>query len=83
MVQSEKILEDNLIAQLQTLGYEKVQIDNEDQLVANLKRQLETHNRKALSAQEFKQVLNKISSGNIFEKAKTCLLYTSPSPRDS
>ena len=70
MVQSEKILEDNLIAQLQTLGYEKVQIDNEDQLVANLKRQLETHNRKALSEQDFKQVLNKISSGNIFEKAK-------------
>ena len=31
--ESEQTLENNLIAQLQTLGFEKVRIDNEDALV--------------------------------------------------
>ena len=68
--ESEQTLENNLIAQLQTLGFEKVRIDNEDALVLNLKRQLEKHNKVKLSEGEFKQVLNKLARGNIFEKAK-------------
>ncbi len=68
--ESEQTLENNLIAQLQTLGFEKVRIDNEDELVSNLKRQLEKHNKVKLSEGEFKQVLNKLARGNIFEKAK-------------
>jgi len=68
--QSEQTLENNLIAQLETLGFEKVRIDDEDALVANLKRQLEQHNRTSLSAGEFKQVLNQLDRGNIFGKAK-------------
>ena len=68
--QSEASLENDLIDQLQTLGYEKVRIRNEDDLVRNLKGQLEKHNRTTLSDNEFKQVLNKIARGNIFDKAK-------------
>ena len=68
--ESEQTLENNLIAQLQTLGFEKVRIDNEDALVLNLKRQLEKHNKVKLPEGEFKQVLNKLARGNIFEKAK-------------
>ena len=69
--QSEKILEDKLIDQLQSLGYEFVAIKNESELIANLKHQLEIHNKINLSDQEFNQILNTISGGNIFEKAKT------------
>ena len=68
--QSERTLENNLVAQLETLGFEKVRIDDEDALVANLKRQLEKHNQVDLSEGEYKQVLNKLARGNIFEKAK-------------
>ncbi|MGV6852805.1 MAG: type I restriction endonuclease subunit R, EcoR124 family [bacterium] len=64
-------LENQLIAQLETLGYKKVHIDDEAALIANLKTQLEKHNQTSLSEAEFKQVLNKLKSGNIFEKAKT------------
>ncbi len=68
--QSEQALENNLIQQLQTLGFERVQIDNEAALIANLKLQLEKHNKIYLSEKEFKQVLIKLERGNIFEKAK-------------
>lgn len=68
--QPEQILENNLITQLETLGFENVWIDDEDDLIANLKGQLEKHNKVNLSDAEFKQVLNKLARGNIFEKAK-------------
>lgn len=68
--QSEKTLEENLVAQLETLGFAKVRIDDETALVANLKKQLEKHNKTLLSDYEFRQVLNKLARGNIFEKAK-------------
>ena len=42
--QSEQILENKLVDQLQNLGYKKVIIPNEDALIANLKTQLEKHN---------------------------------------
>jgi len=69
--QSEQTLENNLIAQLETLGFDKVRIDDEAALLVNLKAQLEKHNGVTLSDGEFKQVLNKLAKGNIFEKAKT------------
>ena len=68
--QPEAVLENNLIGQLQTLGYEKLRIRNEDDLVRNLKKQLEKHNRTTLSDNEFERVLNKITRGDIFDKAK-------------
>lgn len=68
--QTELQLENALIAQLEKLGWEKVAIPDEDALIANLKVQLEKHNKTELSAAEFKQILNKLARGNIFEKAK-------------
>ncbi|MDE0514552.1 MAG: type I restriction endonuclease subunit R [Gammaproteobacteria bacterium] len=67
--QSEAVLEKELVAQLQTLGYEKVRISNEDDLVRNLKTQLEKHNGITLSEKEFQDILVSISKGNIFDKA--------------
>jgi len=69
--QPEHILEENLISQLQQLGYSKVIINDEQDLIANLKGQLEKHNKTQYSEAEFKQILNQIAKGNIFEKAKT------------
>jgi len=68
--QSEQTLENNLIAQLETLGFDKVRIEDEAALLVNLRAQLEKHNKVRLSEGEFKQVLNKLAKGNIFEKAK-------------
>lgn len=68
--QTEQILEKNLVDQLETLGFERVQIDTEEDLVENLKRQLQVHNKTLLSDYEFRQVLNKLTKGNIFTKAK-------------
>lgn len=69
--ETEHTLETRLIAQLETLGFDKVAIPDEAALTENLKTQLERHNKTQLSDDEFKQVLNKLSRGNIFEKAKT------------
>ena len=69
--QSEAILEESLVSQLQVLGYSKVVIKDEANLISNLKTQLEKHNNKTFSDNEFKQILNHLSKGNIFEKAQT------------
>ena len=70
--QSEAQMEDELLKQLQLLGYTYVQIDNETDLVSNFKAQLERHNNLApLSQREFDQILNHLQKGSIFEKAKT------------
>jgi len=68
--QPEQILEINLIGQLVTLGYKKVVIHDEADLLLNLKRQLEVHNKVTLTDKEFTQILNYINKGNIFERAK-------------
>jgi len=69
--QPELILEEQLIAKLQELGYALVHIQNEAELVANLKQQLEKHNNIVFSDKEFEKVLNILSKGSVFEKAKT------------
>ena len=68
--ESEQALENKLIAQLQTLGFEYIQIKDEADLITNLKSQLGKHNKTDLSDNEFKQILNKLARGNLFEKAK-------------
>lgn len=68
--QSEAILEANLITQLVGLGYEKVSVTNEEELLANLKKQLERHNKTTLDDIEFARILNHLNKGNVFEKAK-------------
>ncbi|MGO2357355.1 MAG: type I restriction endonuclease subunit R [Mesonia sp.] len=69
--QSEQVLENKLVEQLKGLGYTKVVIPNEEALVLNLKAQLEKHNNITFSKDEFARVLNILSKGSVFEKAKT------------
>lgn len=71
MSQAEAELEKNLVERLTGLGYERVTIRDEAELLANLKRQLEKHNRIALSNPEFDKVLNHLDKGNVFDRAKT------------
>ncbi|MCU4188648.1 type I restriction endonuclease subunit R [Flavobacterium sp. HXWNR29] len=68
--QPEQILENNLIAQLAKLGYKKVEIKDETDLLANLKVQLEIHNKITLTDSSFQQILNYINKGNIYERAQ-------------
>lgn len=70
IVQPEQILENNLVTQLQNLSYKKVDIHDEKDLLANLKSQLEIHNKTTLSDNDFTQILNYINKGNVFERAK-------------
>lgn len=69
--QPEQILEEQLVAQLQKLGYGLVYIKDEKELITNLKTQLEKHNNIQFSPKEFERVLNILSKGSVFEKAKT------------
>lgn len=70
MSQSEPELEQNLIQRLTGLGYEPVTIRNAADLTANLKAQLEKHNKTQLSPEEFKRVLNHLDKGNVFDRAE-------------
>lgn len=69
--QSEQVLENQLIEQLQKTGYTKIHIPDEKALLSNLKTQLEKHNNLSFSDKEFDRVLNILNKGSIFEKAKT------------
>lgn len=69
--QPEQILENQLVSQLATLGYTKVSIPDETTLISNLKAQLEKHNNVKFTKKEFERVLNILSKGSVFEKAKT------------
>ncbi|WP_291077825.1 type I restriction endonuclease subunit R [Empedobacter sp. UBA5528] len=69
--QPEQLLENGLIDQLQSLGYESITLKEEADLVQNFKRQIEKHNKVELSETEFNQIMLYINKGNIFERAKT------------
>lgn len=77
-IQSEAALEAGLIATLQQMNYEYVQIVEERNLQSNFKRQLEVHNRKRLAEygrtefteEEFEKILIYLEGGTRFEKAK-------------
>ena len=77
-IQSEAALEAGLIATLQEMDYEYVEIAEERNLEANFKRQLEIHNRKWLAEfnrttftnEEFEKILIYLEGGTRFEKAK-------------
>ncbi len=71
MTQSEAQLEEALVTRLGGLGYERVAIRDSDELLANLKRQLEKHNGLVLTDGEFERVLNHLDKGNVFDRAKT------------
>ena len=77
-VQSEAALENGLIDTLQKMNYEYVHIEEEKNLSANFKRQLEKHNKKKLEElgrteftdSEFEKILIYLEGGTRFEKAK-------------
>ena len=77
-VQSEAALENGLIATLQQMSYGYVHIEEEKNLRANFKTQLEKHNRKRLeefgrtefTESEFEKILIYLEGGTRFEKAK-------------
>ena len=68
--ETELQLENKLIKQLVDMGYEKVHVSNEDELLANIKSQLQKHNQTTFSDSEFTQILNEIKKGSIIEKAQ-------------
>ncbi|MCK9414091.1 MAG: type I restriction endonuclease subunit R [Prolixibacteraceae bacterium] len=70
-IQPEQILEEQLVEQLKKLNYGLVLLKDEKELIANLKSQLEKHNSIRFTDQEFEKVLNILSKGSVFEKAKT------------
>ncbi|MBU3658395.1 MAG: type I restriction endonuclease subunit R [Flavobacteriales bacterium] len=69
--QSEQVLEEQLIDQLQKLGYSLVLLKDEKDLISNLKKQLEKHNNISFTDKEFDRVMNILSKGSVYEKAKT------------
>lgn len=69
--QSEHVLEAQLVALLQKLGYVYTVLNSEQDLLLNLKAQLEKHNQVQFSPTEFAKVMNLLSKGSVFEKAKT------------
>lgn len=69
--QPELVLEEQLVGQLQKLGYGLVYLKDENELIANLKSQLEKHNNIQFSDKEFERVMNILSKGSVFEKAKS------------
>ena len=70
-IQPEQALENKLIEQLEGLKYERVTITDEADLLANMKVQLERHNNVSLTQKEFAKVVNHLSKGSVFDKAKT------------
>jgi type I restriction enzyme R subunit len=52
------------------LGFAFVSIKDENELVANLKSQLERFNKLKLFDREFSKVINHLNKGNVFERAK-------------
>lgn len=69
--QSEAALEDLLVKQLKNLDYDRVLLSSENQVLANLKSQLQAFNATSFSEKEFDAILNHLAKGNVFEKAKS------------
>jgi type I restriction enzyme R subunit len=68
--ESEKELENKLISQLVSDGYERVIIHTEDELKANFRNQIEKHNAIKLSDKEFDRLLTQVGGKGIFASAK-------------
>jgi len=69
--QTEQQLENLLISQLQTLGFDKVSLPHQDSFLLNLKAQLEKFNNTNFTNEEFLKILNHLNKGDRFQKAKT------------
>lgn len=67
---TEAQLEEKLMNQLVTQGYERVSIKDEESLIENFKIQIEKFNNITLSNSEFNKIQIYLAGGSIFEKAK-------------
>lgn len=68
--QSELQLEDALVKQLIGQGYQSISLNDIAGVRRNLKTQLEALNQVQFSDDEFKQVLNALAKGTVFDKAQ-------------
>ncbi|MDO5795225.1 MAG: HsdR family type I site-specific deoxyribonuclease, partial [Turicibacter sp.] len=73
--QSEAELEKQLIQQLVDLGYEKVTVSNEEELVRNFRKQLSLHNEAKLEGvpftdKEFERIMRHVEGKSVFQSAK-------------
>ena len=73
--QSEASLENKLIEQLISIGYEKVKINNEKELMDNFRVQLNKFNKMNLSGvdltdKEFQRIINHVYGNSVFESSK-------------
>ncbi len=69
-VESENILEQNLIKKLESFGYEKVVINNEEELIANFRLQIEEFNDIKFTDKEFQSFYNSwLNKGDNFDRA--------------
>lgn len=69
--QSEQELEKTLLKQMQGLGFEPVVLADSDAVLTNLRVQLSKFNNTVFSDAEFSQIINHLSKGDRFDKAKT------------
>lgn len=69
-IQPEQVLENNLVKQLEGLGYRPVTIRDEKDLLGNLQKLLGIHNGTRFSDTEFAKILNHLNKGNVFDRAK-------------
>lgn len=82
-VQSEAALENGLIATLQKMNYEYVHIEEEKNLSANFKKQLEKHNKKKLeelgrtefTESEFERYLSILKVALALKRQRNCVTY--------
>ncbi|MCD7781374.1 MAG: type I restriction endonuclease subunit R [Methanosphaera sp.] len=68
--ESEKQLEDKLVNDLASNGYELVTIRNDEELEENFRLQLEKFNDITFSDDEFEKILTRLKQGGIYDKAK-------------
>lgn len=77
--QSEAELEEALIEMLSTVGYERVRVRNESDLVSNLRVQLERLNKTTFSPDEWTQVFhNHIANPQLTQAERTRLIQSDP-----
>ena len=72
--QSEAQLEDNLIKQLESQGFNKVKISNEEELKNNFRKELFEHNKsklnnKPFTDKEFERILRHVEGKSVFQSA--------------
>lgn len=68
--QGEHLLEKSLMTILMGMDYEFVIINDEADMRANLKQQIEMHNEIALSGEEFTQILHHLNRGVVYDRAQ-------------